>query len=1270
MEGRLTRGTLCGLALLLFSLGTPAAESGPDEEHPVRIGVLAKRGAMQALQMWTPTAEYLTEHITGHRFRIVPLGFDEVVPATVEGHVDFLLANSGIYTELEITGDATRIATLRNRVAGAAVTHFGGVIFARANRPDIRTIDDLRGKRFMAVEHNSFGGFWAAWRELKRAGIDPYQDFSSFRFGGTHDGVVYAVLNGDVDAGTVRSDTLERMAQEGTIDLASFRILNAKHYDEFPHLCSTELYPEWPMAKARHTPDSLSDKVAMALLSIPPESDAARAGSYVGWTVPRDYHPVQQLMRELGIGPFSLSDQVSLQTVLHQYGTWLVAISAGVLLLGLSTTYVFTLNRRLRRSDTALRQAHELLELRVRERTESLEQTLQELEQSRRRIELTHRDWNDAFDAIQDPIFIHDRQLRIIHANPAYAARAGMGPDDLRGRLYWQIFPKLKGPLPACQEFPEHSATDDEEITLETGEILLSRSFGITHADGTLRNAIHILRDITREREAEAQRRMLSHALEQAREGILLLTSELAVLYINSACCKLLGRPREVLERRSAQALFLGGELETITTAARAESGWMGETLLLTIDGAIPVYLSAGTLRNGGGTQTGFVVTIMDLRSAKQAEEALRASRGNLAEAQHIAHLGSWEWDLAEDAFTWSDEVFRILGLESHARASCEAFLEIVHPGDRDRLASQVRRAQEHGEEFELDHRVVRPDGEVRLVHTIGRVTLDPEGRVSRLTGTLQDVTEARQSEQELRRLNRALRTLSRGNETLVRAREETELLGEICRVLVEVGGYRMAWVGYTEHDEDKSVRPVASAGFEEGYLEALPIRWSDGEYGTHPASIAIRTEAPFVAREIRSEPGFAPWRSEALKRGYASVIALPLITEGHVLGALTIDAEEPDAFDAHEQQLLLELANDLAFGIRTLRGRTERERAEEALHASEQRYHELYEHAPNAYASVQAADGLLLQLNETALHLLGYERHELERRKILELFADTPDGLPKARAVFQRFSQGESVRDRELQMRRKDGAPVWISLSVEPILGQDGRLIESRASFIDITRRKQAEQERNVMAERLRRSLIQTVQAMAVTIEKRDPYTAGHQERVAVLASAIGDKLGLTGERLEGLRLGATIHDIGKIYVPSELLNRPGRLSDLEYMVIQSHPTVGHEILAGVEFPWPVAQMVLQHHERLDGTGYPNGLKGEAIMLESRILAVADVVEAMSTHRPYRPALPLETALEEIERGSGKIYDPEVVQATLTLFREGFTWAEPARSYVPVAKR
>lgn len=234
------------------------------------------------------------------------------------------------------------------------------------------------------------------------------------------------------------------------------------------------------------------------------------------------------------------------------------------------------------------------------------------------------------------------------------------------------------------------------------------------------------------------------------------------------------------------------------------------------------------------------------------------------------------------------------------------------------------------------------------------------------------------------------------------------------------------------------------------------------------------------------------------------------------------------------------------------------------------------------------------------------------------------------------------------------------IDLSASAIVGDstgeagDGDLFGVVLVFRDMTEARRTETALKESVRTLARTLDETVAALAMATEKRDPYTAGHQLRVGVIAEAIARDMGLEEQQIQGLRVASLLHDIGKIYIPAEILSKPARLTENEMNLMKTHPEVGYDILKGISFPWPVAEMVLQHHERLDGTGYPRGLSGTEVMLEARIIMVADVVEAMSSHRPYRAALGLQLALEEIEAHQGTRYDPLVVRHCLRLFREG----------------
>ena len=204
-----------------------------------------------------------------------------------------------------------------------------------------------------------------------------------------------------------------------------------------------------------------------------------------------------------------------------------------------------------------------------------------------------------------------------------------------------------------------------------------------------------------------------------------------------------------------------------------------------------------------------------------------------------------------------------------------------------------------------------------------------------------------------------------------------------------------------------------------------------------------------------------------------------------------------------------------------------------------------------------------------------------------------------------------------------------------------------------DISKRESAEAEVQSTLVKLRSAMGGIIQAMALTVERRDPYTAGHQRRVADLARAIAAEMGLSNQQIDGIRMAGLIHDLGKICVPAEILSKPGQLTEIEHSLIRDHPQVGYDILKEIEFPWPLAQIVLQHHERINGSGYPAGLTAEDIIIEARTLAVADVVEAMASHRPYRPTLGRGMALEEISKNKGTLYDPDVVDACVKTLKE-----------------
>lgn len=308
-------------------------------------------------------------------------------------------------------------------------------------------------------------------------------------------------------------------------------------------------------------------------------------------------------------------------------------------------------------------------------------------------------------------------------------------------------------------------------------------------------------------------------------------------------------------------------------------------------------------------------------------------------------------------------------------------------------------------------------------------------------------------------------------------------------------------------------------------------------------------------------------------------------------------------------------------------------------------------------------ARGRIEYLNPAAEELLGMTTGQATGRDLFTTFEflDEETGKPVAHPARIALEGGRvEPSDRDYILRTRTGEELPVSCSVAPLIDDNGTASGVVVVLHSTAHKKHAEKALRESVERLRQTLGETVTALTIMSEKRDPYTAGHQQRVTELACAMAQVLGLPEDGIEGLRVAGVLHDIGKIYVPAEILSKPTTLTDMEMGIMKTHPGVAFEIIQRVSFPWPVAQIVRQHHERLDGSGYPDGLTGGQMLPEARILAVADVVEAMSSHRPYRAALGLEVALREIESQRGRLYDADAVDACLKLFREqGFRFEE-----------
>ncbi len=327
----------------------------------------------------------------------------------------------------------------------------------------------------------------------------------------------------------------------------------------------------------------------------------------------------------------------------------------------------------------------------------------------------------------------------------------------------------------------------------------------------------------------------------------------------------------------------------------------------------------------------------------------------------------------------------------------------------------------------------------------------------------------------------------------------------------------------------------------------------------------------------------------------------------------------------------------------------TDTKQAEESMQESEGRLRAIMENA-SAVISLKDTQGHFILVNRTFANLFSLSKEEIIGKTDYDLF--TEEVAEKYIEHDQQALKAGSPVQLEEVVRQIDGDHTYLAIKF-PLYDITGTPYATCSIATDITERKRNEMELKKSHDRLEQALEDTIDAIARAVEARDLYVAGHQRRVAFLACAIATEMGLDDNLIHGVKMAATIHDIGKIHLPAEILSKPAQLYRQEFELVKTHPKVGYEILKDIRLPWPVAAVVHQHHEHLDGSGYPNKLTGEEILLESRIVSVADVVEAMACHRPYRPAKGIKKALEEVEKHKGTYYDPTVADACIRLFRE-----------------
>ncbi len=683
-------------------------------------------------------------------------------------------------------------------------------------------------------------------------------------------------------------------------------------------------------------------------------------------------------------------------------------------------------------------------------------------------------------------------------------------------------------------------------------------------------------------------------------------------------------------------------------------TGALGEeaAIALLTAGAADYVLKQNLLRLPSAIERAITVE-QGIRTRKGAERALREANALLQTTERIAHIGGFRWDIASGRIVWSDEIYRMFGLSpGEFVPSIAGFVERIHPDDRQRVWDAIDASVTRNEPFDIEFRLLRPDQTERIIQSRGELVRDEAGRPTGMTGTSHDITDRRRADESLRTSEERFRLLVEHapDAILLYDADQNRFVAanKAAEQLFSCGREELLRVGPSHFypPEQPDARPVGES------------------FAKHNARVLAGEELTYE-RLIRNALG-----RERLCQ--VTLVRLPS-AEQRLLRASFVDV----TVQKEAEVALLRLNRTL----QTL-----------------SRGNEVLVRTTSEAALLDAMCQVIVETSDYRMAWIGVPQQDagksvtpvawageigqyLEKAQIT--WADTLRGRgPHGRAIrsgdpqvtqnlqtdpsMEPWSQAakESGFMSSVVLPLKDASGVFAVLMIYAAKtgafnSDELKLLEELASDLAFGIRMLREHTAHeALNQRWRTSLETTVGAIANTVEMPDPYTAGHQQRVARLAVAIARELHLSEEQIQGLYLAGIIHDVGKINIPSEILNKPGKLSKLQYQLIQGHPQSGYDIIKGVDFPWLIAQMVLQHHERLDGSGYPQGLKSEAILAEAKILAVADVVEAMMSHRPYRPALGIDAALSEIENGKGRLFDPEAVEACVALFRQnGFTF-------------
>ncbi len=852
------------------------------------------------------------------------------------------------------------------------------------------------------------------------------------------------------------------------------------------------------------------------------------------------------------------------------------------------------------------------------------------------RLSESQADLQVVFDGVLDGIVLFDETGKVMRVNKRVLDVSGFSEGEIVGHHFddLKMFTPESGELVRSVVKDLLSGKDvghfELEVHTKSGNALsLETRITTLNRGGETVGAIAVLRDISYRRqseidlkESEKRYRLLA---ENASDVIWIMNMDLKFTYVSPSVVGLRGYTPEETMAQTMKELLTPLSFDSAMKAwaeeqAVEEKGFkdLHRSRVLQLEmnckngSTVWTEVKASFLRDSGGKATGILGVARDITERRQSQQSVEESekRYRLL-AENVSDI-IWTMDMEMRLTYISPSVNRVRGysVEEALAAPVEDVFTAESalvakksikdlykanksmPGQGERCASTV--------ELEMK----RKDGSTIWTETRLSMVTGTNGTPVGWIGITRDVGERLKTEKALQESEKRYRLLAENVSDVIWVTDMNLRPTYVSPSIERLLGYTMEEAKAS--GMEKMLTRESAQQASERMAKTLSVIKQDPRKVLKPGSVEL---------EMKRKDGSTIWA----------------------------DATVTVVRDGNGQPVeLMGVLHDI----------TERKKSEKAVSESEGRFRSLIESTSDWVWEVN--EKLVYTYVSRKIHdILGYEPEEVVGKAPVDLMP-LKEANRVARVFGDALTQKKPFAFVENICLHKDGHKVVLETSAVPFFDANGSVCGFRGIDRDVTERKRAEEEAQESFRKLQRTVEGTIQAIALTVETRDPYTAGHQRRVTKLAYAIAREMGLPNDQIQRVRTAGLLHDLGKIFIPTEILSKPGQLTDVEFSIIKSHPQAGHEILKNIEFPWPIADIVIQHHERLDGSGYPAGLKGEEIVIEAKILAVADVTEAMSSHRPYRPAIGLDKALKEIVNNKGVLYDAQVVDACMRVFSGG----------------